>query len=67
MVEDVTTALTQLKRRRKRHHNSRTESSFPLGSIAVGTPGMGVILSGESLVYETGSLKEISVPNDRSD
>jgi hypothetical protein len=42
MVEDVTTALTQLKRRRKRHHNSRTESSFPLASIAVGTPGYSI-------------------------
>ncbi len=31
------------------------------------TPGMGVILSGESPVYETGSLKEVSIPNDRSD
>ena len=33
----------------------------------MGTPGMGVILSGESPVYETGSLKEITIPNDNSD
>jgi len=31
------------------------------------TPGMGVILSGESPVYETGSLKENSIPNVHSD
>ena len=31
------------------------------------TPGTGVILSGESPVCETGSLKEVSIPNDRSD
>ena len=33
----------------------------------LGTPGMGVILSGESPMYETGSLKEVSIPNDCSD
>ena len=31
------------------------------------TPGMGVILSAESLVYETGSLQESSIPNAHSD
>ena len=39
--------------------------SAPLEPL--GTPGMGVILSGESPVCETGSLKEVSIPNDRSD
>lgn len=37
------------------------------GAAMLGTPGMGVILSGESPVYETGSLKEVNIPNDRSD
>ena len=33
----------------------------------LGTPGMGVILWGASPLYATGSLKEVSIPNDRSD
>ena len=35
--------------------------------IPIGTPDMGVILSGASPVYETGTLKEFRIPNDRSD
>ena len=31
------------------------------------TPVMGLILSGASPVYETGSLKEVGTPNCRSD
>ena len=31
------------------------------------TPGMGVISWGASPLYETGSLKEVNIPNDRSD
>ena len=33
----------------------------------MGTPGMGMILWGASPLCETGSLKEFSIPNDRSD
>jgi hypothetical protein len=38
-----------------------------LGCTPWCTPGMGVILSGESPVCKTGSLKENSIPNVYSD
>jgi len=39
----------------------------PLPCIGLCTPGMGVISWGASPLYETGSLKEVNIPNDRSD
>jgi len=39
----------------------------PLGFTTLCTPGMGVVLWRASPLYESGSLKDFKIPNDRSD
>jgi hypothetical protein len=64
----MTTSANDRDQRAAGVDNELTENRTTAAPLhPMGTPGMGVILSGESPVCETGSLKEDSIPNERSD